>query len=215
MPEVLIRPYEQRDRDGVFRLAADTAFFGEPLERFLDDRQLFCDGMYAYYTDLEPEHVWVAAADGEVVGVLVACVDTAAHRRRWVARILPRIALGFLVGRYKLGARTCRHALRTMRAAVSGGPKVDVRKYPAHLHVNVRAAWRQRGIGRRLLETSLDQLRSLRVPGVHLNTTDLNTAAGKLYESAGFRVADARASSQWAGLVPGTVTKVCYVRELM
>jgi len=214
MTDLVIRPYEKRDRAALFRLAADTAFFGEPLENFLDDRRLFCDGMYAYYTDLEPEHAWVASADGEVVGLLVACFDSSAHRRRWVVRILPRLSLGFLAGRYKLGARTLRHTLRTFRAAFSRGLKIDTRKYPAHLHVNVHAAWRGHGIGRRLLEASLEQLRTLGVPGVHLNTTNVNVAAGRLYESAGFRIADARPSLQWSGLVPGRVTKVCYVREL-
>lgn len=212
---MLIRLYEKRDRDAVFSLAADTAFFGEPVERFLDDRRLFCDGMYAYYTDLEPEHAWVAVADGEVVGALVASVDSPRHRRRWVTRILPRMALRFLAGRYTLGARTWRHSLRTISARlIYGGEKIDVRKYPAHLHLNVQAAWRGRGIGRRLLAASLDQLRSLGVPGVHLNTTDLNTAAANLYRSAGFRIADARPSTQWSGLVSRPVMKVCYVREL-
>jgi GNAT superfamily N-acetyltransferase len=214
MPDVLIRQYEKRDRDSVFRLVADTAFFGEPLERFLDDRRLFCDGMYAYYTDVEPEHAWVAVAGGQVVGVLVASVDSSGHRRRWIARILPRMALRLLTGRYTLGARTWRHSLRTIKARLAGGEKIDLRKYPAHLHLNVHAAWRGQGIGRRLLEASLDQLRSLRVPGVHLNTTDLNTAAGNLYRSAGFRIAHAQPASQWSGLVSRDVMKVCYVREL-
>ena len=41
--EVKIKPYQQSDRDDVFCIAADTAFFGEPVEAFLDDRRLFCD----------------------------------------------------------------------------------------------------------------------------------------------------------------------------
>src|SRR5262245_56638092 len=102
MSAIRIRPYARLDRDAVLRLAADTAFFGEPLEHYLDDRQLFCDAMYAYYTDLESEHAWVACAGTEVVGFLVACVDSSAHRRRWVARILPRLAFGVLRGRYEL-----------------------------------------------------------------------------------------------------------------
>ena len=55
MPELIVRPYRQGDRDAVHRIAADTAFFGEPVEAFLDDRRLFCDAFCSYYTDLEPE----------------------------------------------------------------------------------------------------------------------------------------------------------------
>lgn len=214
MSEALIRPYEKRDRDGVLTLAADTAFFGDPLERYLDDRRLFCDGLYAYYTDFEPEHGWVACGPHGVVGFAMGCVSTAARRQLWLRHILPRVALGLVTGRYTIGTRTWRHAARAVQAAVYGKPAVDERKYPAHLHLNVHSAWRRRGIGRQLLQASLDQLRELRVPGVHLNTTSANAAAGKLYESFGFRVADSRPARQWAGLVAGEIHDVCYVREL-
>jgi hypothetical protein len=56
MPELLIRPYQPKDRESVFRIAADTAFFGAPIEAYMEDRNVFLDAFYAYYTDLEPEH---------------------------------------------------------------------------------------------------------------------------------------------------------------
>ena len=34
----------------------------------MEDRNVFLDAFYAYYTDLEPEHAWVACADAAVVG---------------------------------------------------------------------------------------------------------------------------------------------------
>jgi ribosomal protein S18 acetylase RimI-like enzyme len=214
MSAIRIRPYTARDRDAVLRLAADTAFFGEPLERYLEDRQLFCDAMYAYYTDLEPEHAWVACADTEVVGFLVGCVDSSVRRRCWFARILPRLAYGVIRGKYAIGARTRRYSVRVMKAAMAPQPKIDERRYPAHLHLNVDAAWRRRGIGRQLLDAALDQLRALHVRGVHLKTTSLNTSAVRLYERAGFRMADSRPTSQWSGLVPDPVAKVTYVLDL-
>ncbi len=68
MPDVTIRSYEHPDRQAVLRIAAETAFFGEPLEIYLDDRRLFWDVFYRYYTDLESEHGWVACAGDQVVG---------------------------------------------------------------------------------------------------------------------------------------------------
>jgi hypothetical protein len=32
------RLFQEKDRQGVFRIAADSAFYGEPVENFLDER---------------------------------------------------------------------------------------------------------------------------------------------------------------------------------
>lgn len=214
MHTVRIRPYEARDRDGVFQIAADTAFFGRPVETYVDDRRLFCDALYSYYTDFEPEHVWVACVDDVVVGFLAGCVDGARQRRVWLKAILPRVARGLLLGEYTIGVRTRRYALRLGAAALQHRPHVDMQSYPAHLHLNVAGAWRREGIGRQLLLTFLEQMQSLGVTGVHANSTDLNREAGRLFASLGFRIADSRPTCQWAGLISGRVSKECYVLEL-
>ncbi len=65
---MLVRPYQPSDREAVHRIAADTAFFGAPVENFLPDRKLFSDFFMAYYTDAEPEYLWVAEHEGQVGG---------------------------------------------------------------------------------------------------------------------------------------------------
>lgn len=42
------------------------------------------------------------------------------------------------------------------------------RDYPAHLHMNVEAAWRWRGVGTKLIEAFIGDLRGAGIPGVHL-----------------------------------------------
>ncbi|PJH74608.1 MAG: hypothetical protein CO064_11120 [Anaerolineae bacterium CG_4_9_14_0_8_um_filter_58_9] len=215
MPETGIRPYASADRAAVFRIAADTAFFGAPVEAFLEDRDLFCDLFYRYYTDLEPEHAWAAYADDQVVGFLMGCVNTPVQRRLWARKILP-VAIGrALRGKYRLGARAGRYAWGMAEGALRGELlRVDWRQYPAHLHVNVATAWRGHGLGRRLIEAYLNQLRQLGVPGVYLDTTDMNPAACRLYEKMGFRVVEARPTRQWEQLVPRPVVNLCYAMEL-
>lgn len=36
-----IRPFQQTDRDALLKIAADTAFFGDPVEHFMEDRRIF------------------------------------------------------------------------------------------------------------------------------------------------------------------------------
>jgi hypothetical protein len=145
MTEFTVRNYQPADREAVFHIAADTAFFGEPVEAFLDDRRLFCDVFYSYYTDREPEHAWVACADGDVVGFLTGCTDNSLQRKHQPEEFF-RPAWNLLRGKYRLGRKTFRYVMRLALAGLSSRRAVlDLIAFPAHLHINVSAAWRGHG----------------------------------------------------------------------
>lgn len=216
MSDLQVRPYQNTDREAVFRIAAETAFFGEPVEAFLDDRGLFCDCFYAYYTDLEPDHGWVACAGNEVVGFLMGSTDTPSRPRRWMKNILPVIARKFAGGGYHLGRRTLQYGTRLMLGRLRGErPILDVKAYPAHLHVNLAAGWRGQGLGRQLLSAYLEQLRVLEIPGVHLSTTSYNATACRLYERVGFCLISACPTRLWEGLIQAPVEERLYGLRLM
>ena len=75
-PSLLIRVYRPDDRDAVRTVACDTADRGEPVEGFFRDREVFADLLTRYYTDWEPQSLWVAEAEGRVIGYLTGCLDT-------------------------------------------------------------------------------------------------------------------------------------------
>jgi ribosomal protein S18 acetylase RimI-like enzyme len=216
MPDLLIRPYQPADRQAVFRIGADTAFFGAPIEACMEDRNLFLDAFYACYTDLEAEHTWVASADGEVVGFLAGCVDSRLHDRQILRVIIPHLAGNLLRGRYHFGKRTL-----TYISGLLGGllrrevTRVDLDIYPAHLHINVDVAWRGYKLGQRLMEAWLGQLRSLEIRGVYLHTTSLNEAACRMYEKMGFSLLDARPNCFWTKWFGQPVDNCCYGLKLI
>lgn len=216
MPEIIVRPYQSSDRRAVFHIAADTAFFGAPIEIFLDDRRLFCDAFYRYYTDFEPQHGWVADDGQTDVGFLMGCTDTRVHDEVFRKKILPGVVKDVLRGCYQLGTKTIRYSLTQMWAALSGNfAKVDLALYPAHLHINVVAATRGSGIGFRLMEAYLEQLRRLGLPGVHLHTTSQNTAAMRLYEKLGFTLLAARPTHAWKHLIDQPIDNLAYGLKLL
>ena len=199
----LVRPYAPTDRAAVMKIAADTAFFGDPVEAFMEDRRLQQDFFIAYYLDYEPGLAWTAEADGSVVGYLIGS-DGSAKAGRPKATVVLRAARRLLGGRYRLGPLTRRYALNATRAVARGEyPSADKRLYPAELHINLSAAARGFGLGWRLLDACLDQMTALRVPGIHLNTTSRNAAALRLYEKAGFEVLARRRSTVWEPWLPG------------
>jgi GNAT superfamily N-acetyltransferase len=113
--------------------------------------------------------------------------------------------------RYCLQRKTWQHAGDLIRAFLRGeSVHADLRTYPAHLHINVDKPWRGRGIGRLLMQACLDQLRALRVSGVHLYTTNINQAACRLYEALGFQLLAARTTRLWSRWVGSPVENRCY-----
>ncbi len=211
MPELVIRPFQKTDREAVFRIGADTAFFGAPIEAYMEDRHAFLDAFYAYYTDVEPEHVWVACADGEVVGFITGCVDSRSQSRKYVRSVLPKLAGNFLKGKYRLGKLTFAY----MGGIVGGFIRrefthVNWNVYPAHLHINVDSSWRGYKLGQRLMQAYLDQLRGLGVKGVYLDTTSLNEVACRMYEKFGFHIVDARTFRFWSQRFNKPVQNLCY-----
>lgn len=215
-PEPVIRAYKPIDRSAVFRIAANTAFFGEPVEAYLDDRRIFCDIFYRYYTDFESEHSWVASVGENVVGFVMGSVDTVRQQRVWREKILPSTLLGVLRGQYRLGRLTWRYLARLTRASLEGEfPRCDLDQYPAHLHINLERDWRGHGLGRRLMEAFLQHLRQLGIPGVHLQTTNINTAAIHLYTRMGFALLAERPTHIWEGIIEKGVLNRCYGLRLI
>jgi ribosomal protein S18 acetylase RimI-like enzyme len=211
-----IRPYYPEDRAALFKIAADTAFFGKPIEKYMEDRRIFLDSFYAYYTDFEPEHCWVATNKDEVIGFITGCIDTIRKDKIVNKKINPKVILRMLTGYYKIGPKARRYIWRTLKSKHQHSfPGVDLNLYPAHLHINVSEEWRGNGVGIRLMKTYLDQLTYLKVPGVHLGTTSENIAACRLYEGLGFRLLDEKPSIMWEGIVDHPVQNRSYGMRLI
>jgi ribosomal protein S18 acetylase RimI-like enzyme len=216
LPEHRVCPFQDSDREAVFRIAAETAFFGGPLEAFLDDRRLFWDIFYRYYTDMEPEHGWVACVNGQVVGFLMGCVDTDLRHKRWRAKILPGVAGNILIGHYRIGRLTLRYLFRLAMAGLRKEfAHADLQRYPAHLHINILDGFRGYGLGKALMQAYLEQLRLAKVTGVHLMTTNLNQSALRLYERLGFLLLDSRPTRIWEGFFDTPVENQCYGLKLV
>ncbi|NDJ78395.1 MAG: GNAT family N-acetyltransferase [Chloroflexi bacterium] len=184
---IAIRPFSPPDANAVYQIGADTARYGDPVELILNDRRLFIDIFMRPYLTHYPETCWVAEVDGQVVGYLTGCPDTASYEplfRRAVLRAARDVALF----RYRIGWRTARAAVGFMREVLAHPPTPNLEQYPAHLHVNLAAPYRGQGAGRCLMLAYLDHLRDQGIPGAHLNTSDQNTVAVHLYEKLGFTV---------------------------
>ncbi len=220
---VIVRPYRSEDRDGVRRVYANTAFFGQPVEVYFDDHELFADLGASVYTDYYPNYIFVACPEhgrraddaGKVVGYILGSPtgDVGVHVH--TLKSLPHILGRLITFRYRIGRKTLVYIAMSVWAGLCG-ELLEIRsaEYPANLHINLEAGYRGHNLGVALMYAYLDKLRSEEVPGVHVVTTNRNRAALRLYQRLGFQLLQEKRTRMWQRYVDGEVHLMAFGLKL-
>jgi len=187
-PPIAIRPYAPCDRCAVRTVSCDTADRGEPVERFFRDRDAFADLMTVYYTDHEPESLWVAEHDGRIIGYLTGCLNSHRYQRVMLWQVMPH-ALLRAISRGEFWSRETWAMLWVgCRTWLRGGFERHrvLAQYPAHLHLNLQRRFRGRAIGRQLIQRFIEQARAAGVRGIHASVSGSNLPARRFFERMDF-----------------------------
>jgi len=199
----LVRPFERRDREAVRFICCETGFMGEPMEVFMEGREVFADLWTRYWTDHEPEHCWIAEVEGRVVGYLFGCTDTRRQERITREKILPSIILKAFVTRCFWSLKTQRYLIKAIRSYRRGELRTPniAREYPAHLHTNLLDGYRGLGLGTQMMRKWFDHLASHGGGGLHLVTTTYNKQAALFYRRMGFETLFEKPISFYEGII--------------
>ena len=81
--EVRVRPFRSEDRPALRRMSLEVGYMGEPADFYWRHAESFAEIWTAYYTDQEPESLFVAERDGAAVGYLTGCLDSSRARPCW------------------------------------------------------------------------------------------------------------------------------------
>ncbi len=185
---VQIRPYQPQDRSSVRQICCDTAYAGQPVERFFPDREVIADLLTNYYTQREPRSAFVADNAGEVVGYITGCVDTKRFQRAMAWPIVPAV---FMKALFR-GVLWHPQAVRFIRTNLTLWLKNDyrndktLRDYPAHLHINIRDGFRGQKLGQQLVSAFCEHARQEKATGVHAGVSAENVQARHFFEELGF-----------------------------
>ncbi len=220
-----VRPYEPADRAALRRLCREAAYGEVPLEGFFPDAELFADLMTRYYTDREPGSTlvarWNRASGSELAGYLCGAGDTRRQRRAQALRVAPAALLRFAARGGLLRRRTWRliGANLDRLAPFAGGEpsregRLELARYPAHLHLALDRAARGQGLGRRLVEAFVERLAAAGSPGVHAVVRGENAGARRFFERLGFRPLESGPALRLPGEAEARSFKVVYGREI-
>jgi ribosomal protein S18 acetylase RimI-like enzyme len=127
--------------------------------------------------------------DGDtVLGYVIGTTSTAAMKRVFGFRVLPRTVLKAALRGVFLRRTNLRFALHTALGLLDGEFSTSrfSSAYPATLHVNVDAESRYRNVGSRLLQHYIRFLEEEEIAGVHVST--MSERARRFFEKHGFGV---------------------------
>ncbi len=142
-PEV--RRAARQDWPAIAGICADTGRQGNPVDD--GEREAFAEHWVGPYRDLRPDWTFVAVENGKVIGYLTGCPDTMAFEKE----------------------RRARKPLPDSREFFTPAVRVKLwNEHPAHLHMNVQAAFRRRGLGAAMLRAFFADLRKAGVPSAHV-----------------------------------------------
>jgi hypothetical protein len=198
-PDYVIRPYSSKDREVIRKICCETGFLGEPIDSIFSDRDLFADYLTRYYTDVEPETVWVGEKNGEVVSYLLGCQRWKLNRwwQIWNGvRLAIKATTRFVVGKYDAKDRKFLKWI-----LVSGWRETPwAPTNAAHLHFNSLKGHRKMGIARDLVVTLIAQLRKNKIPRVFGQmVTYENRRTEKVWEYMGWKVVDKKKVTKYEG----------------
>ncbi|PSK85045.1 acetyltransferase (GNAT) family protein [Murinocardiopsis flavida] len=182
-----IRTFAQGDR-AELRALTRRAGEGAPTASLWGHAESELAVYLAPYMDLAPDSLFVAVADGALVGYLTGCPDSAAFPDDG-ERIARAVRAHRLVLRRGPAAFFARSMADAGWAAVRGRPVsggfADPR-WPAHLHINVAPEARGTGAAEGLMRGWLGRLSDIGSPGCHLQTLVENARAVRFFERMGF-----------------------------
>lgn len=185
--KMFIRHYKNSiDRNFIRDLCCRTAFLGDPVEKFFIGREILADLLTLYYTDYEPESIFIAETDNRKIGYILGCKNIRKQRKIFLKRILPLIVIKSFLKGVIFKKRNLIFLLNCTNSFIKKelfNPDFS-KEYPATMHINIDCIYRGLGIGENLVKEYFDYLKKERIKGIFLTT--ISDKAVKFFEKMGF-----------------------------
>ena len=184
----VIRPYREADRDAVRQIAFDTALMGDSASNFFDGEDFLKDALTLYFTDYEPECIWVAEHEGGVVGYIMGAKDEEVLRSVHTAKIFPHLFVELLRSGILFSKKNWKLLAGLFQGAMQGefnAPEFG-HEYPSVLHINLKSSIRGQGVGTELMTALVDSFDRQGVRGVRMGT--MSRKAADFFIKNGFQL---------------------------
>ncbi len=213
-PALVIRKFRQIDKPQVRRIAYETAFMGEPASIFFEGEAIISDLLTLYYTDYEPQSLFLAQAPCGIVGSLIGAKNKIGSEKIFMAKIFPLIFRKALSSGVFLKKKNILLLANLLLSILKGEFKTPdfSKQYPATFHINIKKGYRGLNAGSLLISAYLDYLAKENISGVHLAT--MSEDAAKFFSSRGFSLLYSAKRSYFSHILGKDVPLYIYGRRL-
>lgn len=179
-----IRPFRSGDEPALADICLKTADAGADGTGVLADDDLWAEIFVLPYVDRHPDLAFVAEKDdGRVVGYVVGTDDTAAFEEWFRTQWWPRHAQRWP---RPIAVSTRQDAIVGYASARGEEDGAFAAEYPAHLHIDLLPEAQGHGLGRRLIDVLVAELKRRGIKGLHLVASQENAGAIAFYPRVGF-----------------------------
>jgi ribosomal protein S18 acetylase RimI-like enzyme len=185
---IQIYKYKPEFLPNLYRICLETGDSGKDASAEFTDPELLGAFYAAPYAILEPDLTFVLQDESGVCGYILGTRDSNGYaawmEREWLPAWRSKHPLTVQA---HVSPETLSYQERIIGLIHRGYTPYDcVPEYPAHLHIDFLPRAQGQGWGRALMNTFLNRLRELEVPGVHLGVGKSNPGAIQFYERLGF-----------------------------
>lgn len=191
-----IRPATLQDLPGVYRVCLATGDSGMDASALFTNPDLIGHVFVGPYVVGQPDLALVVADRYGVAGYLLAAADTREFEAWTESHWWPPLRTQYPVS----DGDSADDTMIRLFHAPPRAPDTVVTAYPAHMHIDLLARVRGRGLGRALVERSLGTLRDRGLPGVHLDVAADNANGIAFYRHLGFVELERATDSIFMGL---------------
>jgi GNAT superfamily N-acetyltransferase len=178
-----IRDYQAEFLPDLYRICLETGNSGADASAEFTDSEVLGAFYAAPYAVLEPDLTFVLQDELGICGYILGTRDSLAF-----AAWMERDWLPAWRSKHPIPDPNDHDYQARMIRLIHHGytPYGCSLEYPAHLHIDLLPRAQGQGWGRALMNTFLERLRSVGVPGVHLGVGISNLGAIAFYERLGF-----------------------------
>lgn len=172
-----IREAQPADEEAIIEICFESRRVGRDR---VEDPEIFALRWALYYLRYEREFCFVAEEDGQVIGYILSTADTERQEEGHLKHIAPLI-------KEKMAPDHPDYDFYTtlMKKRDTLGSLLD--EYPAHLHINLTARCRGKGVGTLLMKKMEENMVKHGVKRIHLGVINTNLSAIGFYEKKGYQ----------------------------